>query len=72
MESFKRFGKEKLPDKRSFYSSVKNETTGDNGEKLDGHINDKIIWHAKSFGMDLTWKIWVIIMNNIWKQMFCY
>ena len=43
MDSFKRFGKEKLPDKRSFYSSVKNETTGDNGEKLDGHINDKII-----------------------------
>ena len=43
MDSFKRFGKEKLPDKRFFYSSVKNETTGDNGEKLDGHINDKII-----------------------------
>ena len=23
-----------------FYSSVKDETTGDNGEKLDGHISD--------------------------------
>ena len=24
-----------------FYSSVKDETTGDNGEKLDGHISDE-------------------------------
>ena len=37
----KRFVEEKLPDKKCFYSSVKNETTGDNGEKLDGHINDE-------------------------------
>ena len=35
MESFKRF------NKNCFYSSVKNGTTGDNGEKLDGHISDK-------------------------------
>ena len=41
MESFKRFNEEKLPDKNCFYSSVKNGTTGDNGEKLDGHISDK-------------------------------
>ena len=33
--------KKKLPDKECFYSSVKDETTGDNGEKLDGHINDE-------------------------------
>ena len=24
-----------------FYSSVKDKTTGDNGEKLDGHISDE-------------------------------
>ena len=30
-----------MPDKEYFYSSVKDETTGNNGEKLDGHINDK-------------------------------
>ena len=36
--------------KKCFYSSVKNGTTGDNGEKLDGHIRDKDY---------LTWnKIW--------------
>ena len=36
-----RFGEEKLPDKEYFYSSVKDEKTGDNGEKLDGHISDE-------------------------------
>ena len=41
MDSFKRFGEEKLPDKKCFYSSVKDGTTGDNGEKLDGHISDE-------------------------------
>ena len=41
MDSFKRFNEEKLPDKKCFYSSVKDGTTGDNGKKLDGHINDE-------------------------------
>ena len=41
MGSFKRFGKEKLPDRECFYSSLKDGTTGDNGEKLDGHISDE-------------------------------
>ena len=41
MESFKRFSEEKLPDKKCFYSSVKDGTTGDNGKKIDGHISDK-------------------------------
>ena len=39
MDSFKRFNEEKLPDKKCFYSSVKDGTTDDNGEKLDGHIS---------------------------------
>ena len=39
MDSFKRFGEEKLPDREYFYSSLKDGTTGDNGEKLDVHIN---------------------------------
>ena len=59
MDSFKRFNEEKLPDKKCFYSSVKDGTTGDNGEKI-------------RFGMNLTWKIWVIITIIIWKKMFCY
>ena len=29
MDPFKRFSKEKLPDKECFYSSVKDERTGD-------------------------------------------
>ena len=41
MDRLKRFGEEKLPDKKCFYSSVKNRTTGANGNKLDGHISDK-------------------------------
>ena len=41
MDSFKRFGKENLPDRECFYSSLKDRTTSDNGEKLDGHISDK-------------------------------
>ena len=41
MDSFKRFSEEKLPDKKCFYSSVKDGTTDDNGEKLDGHISDE-------------------------------
>ena len=41
MGSFKRFIEEELPDKECFYNSKKNGTTGDNGQKLDGHINDE-------------------------------
>ena len=39
MDSFKRFGEEKLPDRECFYCSLKDGTTGDNCEKLDVHIN---------------------------------
>ena len=38
---FKKFGEEKVPDKKCFYSSVKDGTTSDNGEKLDGHRNNE-------------------------------
>ena len=41
MDSFKRFSEEKLPDKKYIYSSVKDGTTGDNGEELDGHISNE-------------------------------
>ena len=41
MDSFKRFNEEKLPDKECFYSSVKDGTASDSGEKLDGHISDE-------------------------------
>ena len=32
---------EKVPNKESFWSSVKDRTTGDNGKKVDGHICDQ-------------------------------
>ena len=38
---FKRFSEEKLPNKKCFYSSVKDGTTGNNGEKLDCHISNE-------------------------------
>ena len=41
MDSFKKFSEEKLPDKECFYSSVKDRTINDNGEKLDGHIRNE-------------------------------
>ena len=41
MKSFKRFSKEKLPDKECFYRCEKDGGTSDNGKKLDGHISDE-------------------------------
>ena len=41
MNSFKKFNEEKLPAKKCLYRSLKNGTTGDDGKKLDGHINHK-------------------------------
>ena len=41
MNSFKRFIEAKLPDKKCFYSSVKDGTTGDNSETLAGHISNE-------------------------------
>ena len=64
--------KKNCPQKKCFYSSVKDGTTNDNGKKLDGHISDEDYLTCKKFGMNLTWKIWVIIMIIIWREMFCY
>ena len=41
MNSFKRFSEEKIPDTKCFYRSLKDGTTGDNGEKLGGHVSDE-------------------------------
>ena len=41
LDSFKRINEEELPDKKCFYSSVKDGTTGHNGETFDGHISDE-------------------------------
>ena len=56
MDSFKRFSEEKLPDRKSFYSSVKDRSTGDNGEKVDGHISDKVYLTRKKLWNEFNMK----------------
>ena len=51
MDSFKRFGEEKLSDRKYFYGSVKDGTTDDNDEKLDGHVRDKYYLTFKKIGI---------------------
>ena len=60
MDSFKRFSEEKLPGKKCFYSSLKDGTTGDNGEKLGDHISDEDYLMYKNIWNKFN-KIWVII-----------
>ena len=56
MKSFKRLSDEKLSDKKCFYSSVKDRTTGDNGEKLDGHISNESYLMCKEIWNDFNMK----------------
>ena len=42
MDSFKTFSEEKLSDKVCSYSSVKNGTAGNDGEKLNDRISDEV------------------------------
>ena len=41
MDSFKRFGEEKLSDRECFYDSAKYGITDNNGKKIDLDISDK-------------------------------
>ena len=41
INSFRRFSEENIPNKEYFYRSLKDGTTVDNDEKLNGHISDK-------------------------------
>ena len=55
MDSFKRFGEEKVPAKNCFYSSVRDGTTNDDDDgTLDAHISDENYLTCKKFGMNLT------------------
>ena len=49
MGRFKKFNKEKLPDKIFFCRSVKDKTTGHNGEKLDSHLSREDYLTSKKF-----------------------
>ena len=44
---------ENLSEKKCFYRSLKDKTTNDKGEKLDGHMI-KNIWHLQKSVMNLT------------------
>ena len=61
MNSFERFNEEKLPARNFFYSSIKDGKIGDDGKISDGHISVKDYWLVKKLGINLKWKIWVII-----------
>ena len=54
MDNFKRFNGEKLPGKECFYRSVKYGKTGENCEKLDGHISGKEYLMCKKFGKNFA------------------
>ena len=41
MNSFERFNEKKLPPRKDFYSSTKDEKIGDDGKISDGHISVK-------------------------------
>ena len=49
MDSFKRFIEENLPDKKYFYSAVRDGKTGDNGKKIswshEDYLTCKKIWN---------------------------
>ena len=72
MNSFKRFSREKLPDKNCFYSSVKDVTTGDNGEKLNGHISDEDYLTCKKVWNEFNMKNVGDYYEYYLKRMYCY
>ena len=68
-----------MPDKECFYRLTKKGTTDDNGEKLDGHINDgeyltcKKIWEEfdmKNMGdyHDHYWKKDVLLLADVFEK----
>ena len=61
MNSFERFNEEKLPARKFFYSSIKDGKFDDDGKISDGHRSVKDYLICEKFGINLKWKIWVII-----------
>ena len=53
MDSFKRFNKNKLPTKKYFYGSTKDEKIVEHGKISDGHISAKDYLTSKKFGVNL-------------------
>ena len=53
MHSFKRFNQEKLPDKKYFYSSIKNGKIGDDRKISGVHIDENDYLTKKNLGINL-------------------
>ena len=72
MDNFKRSGEEKLPDNECFYSSLKDGTTGDNGEKLDGHINNEDYLTCSKIWNEFNMKNVGGYHDHYLQNVFCY
>ena len=72
MGSFKRFGEKKLRDREYFHSSVKDGTTGYNGEKLDDQINDEDYLTCKKIWNELNMNNMGDYRYRFLKKMICY
>ena len=64
--------RKKLPNEKCFYGSLKDGTTGDNGEKLNIYMSDKEYLTRIKIWINLTRRTWMITMTIIWEKMFCY
>ena len=72
MNIFTRFKEKKLHDKKCFYSSVKDLTTGDNGKTLDGHISDKDYLTYKKIWNKFNMKNIGGYHDHYLRKMICY
>ena len=53
VDSFERFNEEKVPDKKYFYSSIKDGKIGDDGKISDGLIDVNDYLTCKKLGINL-------------------
>ena len=72
MDSFERFSGKKVPVKKHFYRSLKDGTTNDKGEKLDGHITNEEYLTFFKFWNRFNLKTMVDYHNHYLKKMCCY
>ena len=68
MSSFERFSEEKLSDKKRFYRSLKDGTTGDNGEKLNVHITNEEYLACNKIWIEFNMKIMGDYHNHYLKK----
>ena len=72
MSSLERFSEEKLSDKKHFYRSLKDGTTGDNGEKLNVHIANEEYLACNKIWVEFNMKIMGDYHHHYLKKDVCY